>query len=170
MIWAVDGYEWDLPCTVERTTEIQASEISGLLLDKSYFNDVIGTFLKYDIRIEVPIGREEEYADLYDNYLSQPVSGHTFDLPYVGGMITVVGRIEDISDVYVRLRDGKIHWKGIQFSVIGNHPTKHQTLDGAISTFGVPSLPTETDISVGTIYIYGTDGWDELPDAEDFDY
>ena len=170
MIWSIDGVNWNLPCTVERTAEISASDISGLLLDKSYFNDVIGTYLKYDIRVEVPFGRESDYNKLYEDYLIQPVSGHTFNLPYAGGNITVVGRVDSIKDVYVRMKDGKVHWRGIQFSVIGNHPTKHQTLSGAIYTYGVPALPSETDISVGTVYVYEASGWEELPDADDFDY
>ena len=41
MIWSIDGLEWNVPCQIERTSEMTPSEISGMLLDKSYFNDVV---------------------------------------------------------------------------------------------------------------------------------
>ena len=180
--WKIDGVKWTFPCTVERTAEITASDISGLLLDKTYFNDVLATYLKYDIRIEVPFNRIDEYTELYDEYLIAPVSAHEFVLPYVGGMITVVGRIENIKDIYVRTKDGGIHWRGIQFSLIGNHPTKdviynggsrneqYKDIDGTIVTFGIPDFPSQSDVSVGDAYIYTYNGWEVLPDAEDSEY
>lgn len=182
MIWSIDGFEWDFPCTVERTAEMTASDISGLLLDKTYFNDVLATYMKYDIRIEVPFNRIDEYNELYDKFLIAPVSAHEFVLPYVGGSITVVGRIENIKDVYVRTKGGGIHWKGIQFSVIGNHPTKdviytggsrneqYKDIDGTIVTFGIPDFPAQSDVSVGDVYVYTVDGWSVLPDAEESYY
>ena len=182
MIWSIDGFEWSLPCTVERTAEMSASEISGLLLDKSYFNDVLGTYMKYDIKIEVPFNRMEEYTELYNSFLIAPVSAHEFVLPYVGGMITVVGRIENVKDIYVRTKSGGIHWHGIQFSVIGNHPTKkviyngtsgsdiYEDLDGTIVTVGIPALPPESDTNVGEAYVYTANGWEILEDADDFLY
>jgi len=189
MIWSIDGFEWDFPCTVERTAEMTASDISGLLLDKTYFNDVLATYMKYDIRIEVPFNRIDEYNELYDKFLIAPVSAHEFVLPYVGGSITVVGRIENIKDIYVRTKqkDGNVwkevtHWRGIQFSVIGNHPTKdviytggskneqYKDIDGTIVTFGIPDFPTQSDVSVGDAYIYASNGWEVLPNAEDSEY
>lgn len=184
MIWSIDGFEWDFPCTVERTAEIQASDISGLLLDKTYFNDVLATYMKYDIRIEVPFNRIDEYNELYDKFLIAPVSAHEFVLPYVGGSITVVGRIDNISDVYVRTKGGGIHWNGIQFTVIGSHPTKdviytagsknEQYKDvihnNKIVTFGIPDFPTQSEVSVSDVYIYTSEGWSVLPDAEDYYY
>lgn len=193
MNFIIDGTEWDLPCTVERTAEIQASDISGLLLDKNYFNDVIATYLQYDVRIEVPFGREQEYNDLYDSFLIAPVGMHQFLLPYVGGMVEVSGRIENVSDVFVRHveRDPRtnqkkevFHWKGISFSVISNNPikkvvdsdisygtvrTSYQNVDGTIVTMGV-NFPSESTVSVGEVYVYGANGWEILPDADDYQY
>lgn len=205
MSWLIDGIEWNLPCTVERTAEIQASEISGLLLDKTYFNDVLATYMKYDLRIEVPFGREDEYSLLYDKFLIAPVGSHSFILPYQSGYIEVSGRIESVSDVYVRHtttvpveqegggisyeKKESIHWKGIQFSVIGTHPTKkviavsenevqyeNTFVDDSdeeyekIVTFGIGDFPTQSDVSVGEAYIYGIEGWEVLPDADDYEF
>jgi hypothetical protein len=38
-MFVLDGMSWDIPCDIERIAEMKASEISGMLLDKSYFND-----------------------------------------------------------------------------------------------------------------------------------
>ena len=54
MSFTVDGVEWNIPCTIERTAEITASEISGLLLNRNYFNDVLGTYMRYTISIAIP--------------------------------------------------------------------------------------------------------------------
>lgn len=203
MSFKIDGIDWDFPCTVERTAEIQASDISGLMLDKTYFNDVLATYMRYDLRIEVPFGREQDYTLLYDKFLIAPVGSHSFELPYQGGIIEVVGRIESVSDIYVRhtttvpVEEGgvvvsyekkeSIHWKGIQFSVTGNHPTKkviavtenevqyeNSGLDTEeyekIVTFGIGDFPTQSDVSVGEAYIYGIEGWEVLPNAEDYEF
>lgn len=203
MSFTIDGMDWDFPCTVERTAEITASDISGLLLDKTYFNDVLATYMKYDLHIEVPFGKEDEYSLLYDKFLIAPVGSHSFLLPYQGGIIEVVGRIEEVSDVYVRHtttvpveqegggisyeKKESIHWKGIQFSVTGNHPTKkviavsenevqyeNNGLDPdeyeTVVTLGIPPFPEEAYVSVGEVYIYGADGWEILPNADDYEY
>ena len=46
-MFSVDGVQWDVPCRIVRTAEIAASEISGMLLDRTYFNDVLGTWMRY---------------------------------------------------------------------------------------------------------------------------
>lgn len=165
MHFSVDGLSWDIGCTVERTSEIRPSEISGMLLNKQYFNDVIGTFLKYDIKLAVPFGMEEDYTRLYE-MLTLPVDAHTFTLPYGGGMIEVVGRVEQISDVYRRMPNGAIHWTGITFSIIANHPTKEMSLNEAIIR-GISPMPDESTVDIGAAYVYTVDGWTELDDADD---
>lgn len=167
MSWSIDGIEWEIPCTVERTAEMTASEISGLLLDRTYFNDVIGTYMRYDLKIAVPFGYESEYNALYE-IITQPVDGHSFVLPYGGGTVNVTGRVQDIKDVYVRLQDG-IHWKGISFSVIANHPTKEYTLSQVL-TIGATPLPDSSDVNVGDVYEYTANGWDTIADAADTYY
>lgn len=163
--FSVDGVTWYIGCTIERVAEITPSDISGMLLDRSYFNDVIGTYLKYDVKLEVPFGAEQSYSALYE-VLNEPVDAHSFVLPYGGGTIEITGRVEQISDVYMRLPSGTIHWKGISFSVIANHPTKQMSL-GDVITRGASPLPDESDVSVGEVYIYSSGGWETVPDADD---
>lgn len=175
MNWSIDGIEWSYPCTVERTAEITASEISGLMLDKSYFNDVLGTYLKYDLRIEVPYKFEEQYTLLYET-ITEPTGQHDFVLPYGGDTITIQGRIENIKDVYQRTRqkDGNnwkevTHWKGIVFSVISNAPSKIADFNEEVRVRGIPPLP-ESNVNIGDVYIYESGGWATLADAEDYEY
>ena len=162
----IDGLQWNVPCKIERTAEIQPSEISGMLLDKSYFNDVIGTFLVYNVSLAVPFGRETEYASIYEK-LTEPVSGHTIVGPYGQGTITIVGRIDQVHDTYLRRKGGKNYWMEITFSLIANHPSKEADLEDAISMRGVPPLPPESVVNVGEVYEYSTNGWSEIGNAED---
>ena len=104
-MFSVDGIQWTLPCDIERTAEMEASEISGMLLNKQYFNDVIGTYLRYTVRIVVPFGGEAEYSQLYE-ILTDPVDAHSFVLPYNRDNISITGRVERISDIYKRLPNG----------------------------------------------------------------
>lgn len=131
MSWFVDGNEWDIPCTIERTSEIQSSDISGMMLDKTYFNDVLGTYMQYNLKVAVPFGYEDEYNDLYE-VLTEPVAGHDFSFPYADEPIEFNGRIQDVKDVYVRLPDGKMHWRGTSFTVIANEPSKEAQLSDVI--------------------------------------
>ena len=119
-MFTVDGVTWSIPCDIKRTSEITSSEISGLLLNKKYYNDVIGTYLKYDVKL---VANPNEMADYYAIYeiITQPVGEHTFILPYNGSTVTVVGRVENISDVY-RVFGGVPYWSGTSFSVISNTP------------------------------------------------
>ena len=164
MSFTIDGLRWDVPCKVERVSEVTASEISGMLLDKSYFNDVLGTWLRYTVSLAVPIGMETRYASLYEQ-LTQPVDGHLFVLPYNGGTVSVTGRVEVVSDEYVRVPKG--HWRSTVFTVIGNHPMKTQTLGEAV-TRGLEPLPAFGGVQVGQMYTYTNGGWvlTEYDDAD----
>lgn len=166
-MWSIDGTDWSLPCDVARKAEIRSSEISGVLLDKSYFNDVIGTYMEYSITVAVPFGMEQEYNELYE-IITDPVDGHQFVLPYAGGNISITGRVEQISDDYVETDSGT-HWKGITFDIISNHPSKSMELEEVISR-GVTPLPDESDVSVGSAYAYEANGWEEMAKAEDNTY
>ena len=163
-MWSIDNTKWDIPCTVERTSEMTASEISGMMLDASYFNDVIGTFMKYSIKLEVPFGSEAEYGRLYE-ILTQPVDGHRFQLPYAGGNLAITGRIENIKDVFMRLPDGTYHWRGISFEIIANHPSKEMELNEVISRGATP-LPNESEVEVGATYNYSASGWEKIQSGE----
>ena len=124
MPWsAIDGARYDMPCSIEREAEIRSSELSGMLLDKNYFNDPIGTYMRYTITIAVPSGQEDEYAGLYE-LLTAPMAEHTCDMPYNQGRKTIIGRIETVSDKYYHEEDGIHVWRGTKFSIISNEPIK----------------------------------------------
>lgn len=165
MSWSIDQTIWDIPCSIERTSEMTSSEISGLMLDKSYFNDVIGTYMKYSLKLIVPVGWEQKYVDLY-KILTEPVDGHQFQLPYDGGVLAITGRIENVKDVYVRMPSGKTHWKGISFDVIANHPSREMKLSEVINRGAAP-LPDESDVVVGATYNYTVQGWTTIDSGED---
>lgn len=118
----VDGIEWTIPCDIERKANVTESEISGLLLNRHYYADVIGTYLQYQITIVPdPANMADYYALL--SILRQPVGEHTFVLPYDGTTITLTGRVDGVSDVYVRPRgNGAPYWRGTRFTVTSNEP------------------------------------------------
>ena len=157
MFFSVDGMEWNFPCDIDRVSEVTASDISGMLLNKSYFNDVIGTFLRYSITLVVPFGSESAYAELYE-VLTDPVDAHAFVLPYNEGNINITGRVENISDVYRKLANGRYHWRGIKFDVISNNPTKTHTLGEAI-TRGMSPIPDVSGAEEGDTYTYNGTAW-----------
>jgi hypothetical protein len=156
-MFTVDGMIWTYPCDIERVTEITASEISGMLLNKNYFNDVLGAFLSYTITIVVPIGGESEYTRLY-NILTDPVDAHVFSLPYNEGSITINGRVENISDVYKRMPNGAVHWKGIKINVIANAPHKTHTLGEAINR-GITPFPNVAEPEKDVVYQFDGTEW-----------
>ena len=160
MSFYVDNAEIDLPCTIERIAELTASDVSGILLDKSYFNDVLGTYMKYTIAVAVPVGREGLYASLYEA-LSDPVDGHFFLLPYNQEYIEITGRVQTISDKYYREENGVHIWRGTKFDVIANHPSKEMSLSEVISR-GLTPLPDVRFPELGDVYEYTASGWQQI--------
>lgn len=160
MSFTVDGIEWDVPCKIERVAEVTASEISGMLLDKTYFNDVLGTWLRYTVSLAVPIGREREYTLLYET-LADPIDAHSFTFPYNQGDISVTARVEVISDEYVRNPSGGRYWRSTSFQAVSIAPTKTYSLDEAI-TRGLAPLPQEGGAQVGDMFEYTSSGWEQV--------
>lgn len=169
-MFTVDGLEWNIPCQIDRTAEVRASEISGVLLDKTYFNDIMGTYMKYDISIAVPVGMEYDYANLYE-LLTDPVDAHSFTLPYNQSTVELTARVETISDRYYKSEDGTKVWRGIKFSVIANHPTKEISLDESIA-HGLSPVPDVLEPEIGELYEYTASGWEQrsYDDADDVGY
>lgn len=137
----IDGLTWDVPCEIHRTAELQSSEISGLMLDLSYFNDVLGTFMAYDVGIAVPWNMLDDYSAIYE-LLTDPLDGHTFILPYNQDYITITGRVANVKDTLYKTADGN-YWEGCTFTVIANHPSKYMSLDEVI-TRGRTPVPGQT--------------------------
>ena len=169
-MFTIDGIEWPYPCDIERVAEVTASDISGMLLDRSYFNDVIGTYLQYTITIAVPLDHRDDYSVIYEA-LTNPVDGHSFIVPYNQGMLTITGRVASVSDVYVRLPGGGTYWKGTKFTLIGNHPSKQMSL-GEVLARGRSPLPEVAEMAVGDMYTYTENGWvkTEFVDADEIYY
>lgn len=159
-MFTVDGMLWDFPCDIERTAELTQSEISGMLLNKQFFNDVIGTYLRYTVTLVVPFGKETEYTQLYE-VLTDPVDAHTFVFPYNQGSITITARVEHISDIYVKMPNGSVYWKGISFEVVSNAPTKTHSLGEAI-TMGLSPAPNIASTTEGAMYIFDGTNWEPL--------
>ena len=160
MIWSIDGNAWDYPCRIEREAEMTASEISGMMLDKSYFNDVMGTWRKYDLTLAVPVGAESEYARIYE-LLTEPVDGHVFVLPYNNSTITITARVASVQDVWVRLPGNQNFWRGTQFTIVANHPSKTKELETVVERGRTP-LPDTASMTVqdGATFTYSAeDGW-----------
>lgn len=163
----IDGIVWPIPCKITRTAEIKPSEISGLMLDKSYFNDVIGTYMSYTVAIAVPMNMRDDYATIYEK-LTDPDDGHTFVLPYNGVTVTITGRVESVQDEYVRLPGGGVYWRGTQFTVIANHPTKHYSLGQALIR-GRKAMPEVSSPQEGDTWSYTNGAWVKTASYEDAD-
>jgi hypothetical protein len=154
MSWSVDGFTWNIPCSIDRVSEVESSEISGMMLNRQYFNDVIGTWLRYTITIAVPRGRENDYSELY-TLLTAPQSEHEFILPYNEGEIVINARVQTVSDRYVRLPGDKQTWRRTTFDIIATHPSKNPDL----SQVGLSPLPEALEPDIGDIYEYTSGGW-----------
>ncbi len=139
---AIDDTTWNLPCNVDRSAEVMPSEISGMLLDKTYLNDVIGTYMSYDLTLAVPPANEYDYAQLYE-ILTEPVDGHRFLFPYNEGTVAITARVTEVRDSLVYTASERQYWKGISFSVTANHPTKTMQL-GDVILRGLAEVPNVT--------------------------
>lgn len=127
----VDNIEWSIPCDITRVSEIKLSEISGLLLNRTQFNDVIGTYLKYTIKLVPNPQSMEDYYELYEA-LTAPTGEHEFVLPYNGETVTMSGRVDSITDIYIEMPNRQRYWRGIQFTVTGNEPYKAEELEDVL--------------------------------------
>lgn len=155
----IDGHKWRVPCDITRTAEVTPSEISGIMLDKTYFNDVIGTFLTYDVSLAVPPSMEHSYDALYE-VLTDPVDGHRFVMPYGQGAIEITARVESVKDTLVYTASKRQYWKGIRFTAIANHPSTTYDLETVIRTGRAP-MPSTMEVEDGSVWIYSDGLWDE---------
>lgn len=163
----IDGIAWPWPCDITRTSQMQSSDISGMLMDKSWFNDVLGQYLSYEISLAPPIHGRDRYREIYAA-ITDPVDGHTVVVPYDSGEVTITARIENIRDEYVRLNGGGAYWKGIKFTVIANHPTRTYTLSEALER-GRTLLPEVAEPAEGDIYQYHDGAWAQIEAYADAD-
>lgn len=170
-MFTIDGTRWPWPCSIERAAEVRSSEVSGLLMNRNYLNDVIGTYMQYTVSVAIPLNQRDRHTVLYEQ-LTEPVDGHVFVLPYNQTSVTVTGRVESVSDVYVRLANGGQYWKGLSFTVTANHPTKYKTWRTALN-LGRAKVPEIAEHSEGDTWIWVNGGWDlavEYRNADEIQY
>ena len=160
MFFSVDGIPWNFGCTIERIAELKSSEISGMLLNRSYYHDVLGTYLSYNIRIEVPRGQEKQYFSFYEA-ITKPVGTHSFVVPYNDKEITINGRVANIKDIYRKLPSGQVKWHGIAFTIISNTPIKKMSLGEVVASSGFV-IPPDTEFTVGGIYLFTANGFQKI--------
>lgn len=153
----IDGLDFDVKCEVERAAEMTPSSISGLMLDRSYFNDVIGTYMSYDLALKYPLYDQDIYARLYE-LLTAPVDGHLFTVPYNQATIEITGRVVDVSDARVEMDSGRQYWRELRFTIVANHPSRQMTL-GEMLARGRSPLPELAAVQEGDIYTYTSTGW-----------
>lgn len=166
----IDGIAYDVKAEVHRTAEIKLSDISGTMMDGSFFGDVLGTYMVYSVTLKYPLYNQDRYASLFE-VLSQPVDGHVFVLPYNQSEITVTARLESVPDEFEEMDSGRKYWKGLAFEIIANHPSKSMTL-GQTITRGRAPLPEVASPSVGDTYTWNGSFWGvtSYTDADDISY
>lgn len=166
----IDGVVYDVKVDVRRTAEMTASDISGLMMDKSYFNDVLGTYMAYEISFVYPIYNQDKYAALYEA-LTEPVDGHAFILPYNNSTLELTARVETVEDEVLELDNGRVFWRSCRFSVVGNGPTKTMSLSEVV-TRGRAPLPDAASPAVGDTYVWDGSEWTvtTYPDADNIAY
>lgn len=167
MILTIDGVSYDVKCELTRTMEVKSSAISGDLLDGSYFNDVDGTYLRYDIAFTYPLWDKNKYAAIIEA-LTEPVDGHLFVLPYNNSTVQITARVEPITDNREELESGRTYWAELAFAIIANHPTKTMSLSQVL-TRGRAPLPDVANPAQGTSYTWDGTKWVEAVTYEDAD-
>lgn len=170
-ILQIDGVVYDVKCEITRTAEIADSDISGKMLNRTYFHDVDGTYLEYDIRFSFPLYNQGKYSAIIEK-LYEPVPAHTFIMPYNQTTITIVAKVEIVSDDYLELENGTRYWRNTRFTISTNAPIKQMTLEGAISA-GLPPAPNVAAPAIGDTYMWNGTEWvevAELPDADSISY
>ena len=120
-MFTIDGVAWSIPCDIKRGADIRESEVSGYLLNREYYADVVGTYLRYEVTLVPDPASMADYYALYE-LLTQATGDHTFILPYNGTTVTLRGRVSSPSDVYVLRGNGAVYWKGMRFTVTSNTP------------------------------------------------
>lgn len=155
MLLSIDGVQYDIKCEIRRTARVQFTDISGELMDGTYFGDVEGTYYDYEITLKYPLYSQDKYAALYEA-LTAPVDGHTFILPYNNSTITVTGRVETVPDEQVEMESGYKFWRGMRFEIIANAPTKEVTLSQVLLR-GREPVPEAVAVNEGDTYVWDGD-------------
>ena len=119
----VDGTTYNFPCDISRKARIVSSDVSGMLMDNTEYNDALATYYDYTIKIAVPIKDMTDYAAFFEQ-VTAPVPSHTFTFPYNQGTKDIVAKVESISDRYFREVNGVQVWRSVQLNIHALRPSK----------------------------------------------
>ena len=145
MILQIDGLSYDVKCELTRTFTVNDSDISGKMMNGTYFHDVDGTYLEYEITFKYPLWNQAKYAD-------------------------IIGKLnEPIADDLLELENGAQYWRNTSFTITSIAPIKTPTLAGAVSR-GMPPVPTISDPTIGATYTWTGSAWVSVEDGDDIAY
>lgn len=161
MYFSIDELVWSLPCDITRTTRIEESSLSGQTVDGHMLRDYIGTYFDFNVKLAPNPNDMEAYYTIYEK-LCEPCD-HLFVFPYNSDTLQILAKVENMRDVYVRLSNGAVYWKGIQFDAISNDPTiTYADYPEAYVYRGFECVPDIQNPTIGDKYIYTTDGWQRI--------
>lgn len=165
MILTIDGVEYDVKCRVRRSGDVRDTDISGEMLDGSYFHDVEGTYYDYELTFLYPLYDRSKYAAIYE-VLTQPVDGHSFVLPYNNSTISLTAKVDLTDDELLELENGTQYWQALRFALTSNAPSKEMSLSEVI-TRGMTPFPEISSPQIGATYTYTVNGWQAVQDVDD---
>ena len=119
----VDGTKYNFPCDISRKARIVSSDVSGMLMNNTEYNDALATYYDYTIKIAIPITDMNIYATFFEQ-VTAPVPSHTFTFPYNQGTKDIVAKVESISDRYFREVNGVQVWRSVQLNIHALKPSK----------------------------------------------
>lgn len=124
-MFSVDAVPFTFPCDIERTSTIEESDNSGMMLNGNIKKDPIATYLSYKVTLVVPLTDTHRvtYTRLYE-MLNSPVPEHTFVFPYNQSTIEFKGFVSSISDKLFRVENNANIWRGTSFEVQMTEPLK----------------------------------------------
>jgi hypothetical protein len=112
----IDGTIYNFPCDISRKVRITSSDVSGMLMDRTEYNDALATYIDYTLKVAIPIDKMNEYTTFFEQ-LASPVDNHTFYLPYNQTYLSFKGKIDSLSDVYFREVNGIQVWRSVTVNI-----------------------------------------------------
>lgn len=112
----IDGTYYYFPCDISRKVRITSSDVSGMLMDRTEYNDALATYIDYTLKVAIPIDKMNEYTTFFEQ-LASPVDCHTFYLPYNQTYLNFKGKIDSLSDVYFRKVNGVQVWRSVTVNI-----------------------------------------------------
>jgi len=169
----IDGVEYDVKCTIRRQADVRDTDISGEMMDGSYFHDVEGTYYDYEISFDYPLYNQDKYAEIYE-VLTQPVDGHAFILPYNNSMVALTAKVEPVEDEKIEMQGGRTYWRALRFALTANAPTKQLSLSQVLLRGRAP-LPDVASPADGASYTWDAESgtWETsvtYADADDMSF